>query len=265
MKIGFWNTKYAFESPEKSQKAAEHIEKLDTDIIGILEIARSQERIYDLSFLRSLGYAGMVADYSNNPYFEASQRPRVPANYMPQMGLFSRIGSTKISAVTLGQRHGLTFTTADNPEVRGLLVHFDDRQEKNRLTALANIPPASQTNAPDVIFGDFNAMHRKSPHARILRATAQLGLPAALRLPKRLSSVLNRMQQMACGQTIEQIEEYGYTPATDNYRSTLFLGRLGVGQIDHIYTSQATKATNFTRHYSPISDHAALQCRIQKI
>lgn len=111
-------------------------------------------------------------------------------------------------------------------------LYLNDQSEDNRLQQLADLRPVLSAlhKEPIVLLGDFNAMHRSSTPARLLRT------PGVQKLSRHITAknnTLPRLVDMAQGHTMTQLTSNGFFDADPEHQATM-PSSFPLFQLDHI-------------------------------
>jgi len=179
-----------------------------------------------------------------------------------------------------GTRQGyLSTITPPGSDIEMLIggLHATDTDEAARLVQVAALPEGL-----DALLTDANAMHRGARIARVLR----LLRPFTDRLPEyrdrdrdfRSTGGLNARKEymhlaqtlvwMANGDTLAKLERrLQMRDADPGHQSTVHLGPIGFGQLDHIHVAPHIAVSDFTVHkdgdLSRVSDHWPLSATLR--
>lgn len=277
MKIASWNTegrltRFAEEGRRGSpEQIIEEIERLDSDVLFLPE-AFDQARPMEHQIrerLEKLKYTMLDATYADSGSREYA------ATVDPHMLFLSRLEVSSFEQLRLGDIRNMLVADIVDPatgrQVRVFGVHLDDRTEEGRLKQLEDLLPLiNDSPSPTVVMGDFNAMYGDSLSAHILRSRMALEVIDHSPVP-RIKDMLQRLSQMAIGDTMRRItEETNLVGADPKHRLTMtpktrgqeWMPSIPLVQIDHILASPDIVASNFVVARDGGSDHRAISATI---
>ena len=276
IELATWNVAKGLRDENQSQ-ILEGIKKLGSDVIVISEAFKTtiaspeeQRQQYDDIFGEIEGFAldngyEQVIGY---PYVDYPKPPEAVGDEVYGLVLSrTAINLNNVEMIRMGGRNALNlellYPTEDNKTIaiQAIAVHLDDRNEDLRRMAMDSLPEHLIPSRPKVILGDFNAMHGDTPIARLLR-TKPARVIANNSFPKRARTITTRAVEMANGSVMASLENMGFRDADRFSQPTYRLGRIAVGQLDHIMIANSetvhivatqTKVRNFKG-----SDHKAI-------
>ena len=278
MKIATWNvegrlSRFAQESMRGSpEQIIREIERLDADVLFLPEAFDKSRPVEDhiLSMIDELEYAKFEASYD-----DIGDR-QYAATINPHMMLLSRVPLQSSKIVRLGGSRNAVLAQVDEPQtgksLRIICVHLDDRSETNRIKQVNDLVPLiKSSNVPTIVMGDFNAMHKESLSARVLRTF--LVKRAVRHWPHaRSKDIMHRLLEMATGDTMSRI--LGQTKLIDidskmrptttpKMRGQEWMPSVRMVQIDHMFVSPDVKAAHFEIGRDGGSDHRAISATLQ--
>lgn len=262
LKIAAWNIEDGLSSEARSHAVVDRIMSLDVDIMVLPEAFGDEVSHEDTirvaeTELEDAGYRMHVT-----PYHDSDERP--DEHWFA--ALVRDSVEVNVTTMLLGTRHTLSMQLKEIPlTITG--VHLDDRQELTRQQQAVHLAEQHSETQPNLLLGDFNAMHRDDNRARVLRAASFMAnhLPVidlgeeTLNLAhiRQLGNLSFPLVDRASDGTMSFLERvYGYEDV-DLAR----LATIGSLQIDHMLTNFATtvedewlKITNYTVHDTPESE-----------
>ncbi len=278
MKIATWNvegrlSRFAQESMRGSpEQIIREIERLDADVLFLPEAFDKSRPVEDhiLSMIDELEYAKFEASYD-----DIGDR-QYAATINPHMMLLSRVPLQSSKIVRLGGSRNAVLAQVDEPQtgksLRIICVHLDDRSETNRIKQVNDLVPLiKSSNVPTIVMGDFNAMHKESLSARVLRTF--LVKRAVRHWPHaRSKDIMHRLLEMATGDTMSRI--LGQTKLIDidskmrptttpKMRGQEWMPSVRMVQIDHMFVSPDVKAAHFEIGRDGGSDHRAISVALE--
>lgn len=274
IKIASWNIEDALSRETRVDAVVKHIIALDADIVMLPEAFNKDEH-HDNDTIYSaeakLEDAGYNVDVT--PYFDADERKDTHWFAALTRGSICK----NVVRLRLDSRDTLSARLAELPlTITG--VHLDDRTEVIRHRQAISLAEQHASDQPNILMGDFNAMHRRDRRARVLHAAGLVAnhlpvvdpgeeAPNHPRL-RRIGSLSSRLVAMADGGTMASLENiYGYKDIDPGLHATR-----GPVQIDHILTNFAKmgddtwlQITDYKVHDVPKkeSDHRILTARIE--
>ena len=273
MKIATWNvegrlSRFAQESMRGSpEQIIREIERLDADVLFLPEAFDKSRPVEDhiLSMIDELEYAKFEASYD-----DIGDR-QYAATINPHMMLLSRVPLQSSKIVRLGGSRNAVLAQVDEPQtgksLRIICVHLDDRSETNRIKQVNDLVPLiKSSDVPTIVMGDFNAMHKESLSARVLRTS--LVKRTVQHWPHaRSKDIMHRLLEMATGDTMSRI--LGQTKLIDidskmrptttpKMRGQEWMPSVRMVQIDHMFVSPDVKAAHFEIGRDGGSDHRAI-------
>jgi len=255
MKVLSYNALSALGDPSRADEVLGFIEQVNPDVAFISDAYEQtmSPKVIDESViaLEALGYS-VTARLNNDPN---DRKDRV--------GFFGLIREG------YGQGRGIKTNSRDyyygrvhNTDITFAGVHMDDRNEAARLDQVAMLPDV------DVLMGDLNALHAKTPIARALRTIKPFTelLPEVDPNPIKTRNKLllaishgQRLARMADGRTLARLSALGLRDADPSHHPTL----AGIVQLDHILISDRMKVENFQVHTDiDLSDHKPISANL---
>jgi len=262
LKLLSFNALTSFGDPSRQQSAIELVHTLSPDVAFFPEAYRHDDsRItIDASIvaLRALGYE--ITSGLTDDIVKRTDGTGFFGIVKPEVG--------KGSILRIGHRQGFIAEVTE-PSTDTLIhiggVHFDDRNEPARLAQIEQLPETI-----DVLMGDMNAMHKKTPIARALRIVSPIvsllpevdpDFSVTKFRPKQYISLAQRLTRMADGRTLENLQnKFGLHDADSHHRPTIH----GVAQIDHILAKDTIEVSDFQVHNEiSLSDHKPISATIR--
>lgn len=262
IEIAAWNMRQAFSDPDRAADATEAVKKLDADI-AILTEAYVEDRLddRDLSSLKNAGYEDVHVEY-DDCYAYRDGRLKQRLLILSRLAMESQVEKTGIRNSAL-----VDIEDFEGSPLQIIGVHFDDRREQDRLSAVDALQASPNTHLGHgtILAGDLNTMHSDSLRAMALRS--RMFGSIAERVPhKRTKGLSTRVHEMAYGTTIEHLGELGLESADTRRRATIGLGRIALFQIDHIMHSSDLQPRDFQTHSRVnISDHVPISANVSRI
>lgn len=206
LRVATWNAEGMFVDGTKTRRAGSHealraLRKLDADIVFVPEfgyLSKLKESV--ITTIKSLGYELVLIPYDDT---------RIPDLGLAVMARLPIAKKTSHSLPVTGRAIvELTCRVENEKYVRVIGVHLDDREEAIRLEQVKKVVEVVNAGTgPTILMGDFNAMHRSTPFARMTRTRAA-GAVATYIPHEQISSVAKRVHEMAAGTTIEYLLQY---------------------------------------------------------
>lgn len=214
IRVATWNAEGMFVEGTKTRRATPHdalvtLRHLDADIVVIPEFGRLSDLRDEITLsLEALGYEVSLLAYDE---------PRTPGLGFAILSRL-KVVSSQVHDLAGSRRQLLEVVCKDatNTHIRVLGVHLDDRTEEGRLreiTAISDVINAHE-NTPTLLLGDFNAMHRDSRFAKLVRSGLAGRLVRGVAHPL-ISSMAGRTIEMASGTTIEYIQTHTHLKDMD--------------------------------------------------
>jgi endonuclease/exonuclease/phosphatase family metal-dependent hydrolase len=267
MRISSWNiegrlSKVSTSGRGNPEQIVNNIIEINPDVMVLLE-AHSETNIDNLLTISKLKLHGYFV--YNIPYDDdLKSRPDAKDNRL-SMILLSKLPVSNFEIVKLGNTRNCFIADLffeKNRTVKVIGVHFDDRNESNRLKQLSTLMyKINDQVKPLIILGDFNTMHYEDFKSKLLRNKFIRTLASHI-----LPSISVRATEMAKGGVITGLESIGLIDADCKHRPTTTLKMRGMEwipslrliQIDHIMVSKDINIRNYTICRDGGSDHRAI-------
>lgn len=253
IEVATWNVAKGFGTDRQNQ-IFEGIKRIGSETIIVSEAFRTTSDMPAEKRQQREDILGAIEEFSlENGYGQVISYPYedypIPLEALdeePYGLVLSRnaLNLDSVEMIRLGGRNALNLEiiyNTDNSEtiaVQAIAAHLDDRNEGLRRMALDSLPLHLNPSRPKVMIGDFNAMHGDMPIARLLR-TKPAKVIADNSFPERARTITQRAVEMANGSILAKLEIMRFRDADRFSQATYKLGRIAVGQLDHIMVANS--------------------------
>jgi endonuclease/exonuclease/phosphatase family metal-dependent hydrolase len=267
----------ALDGFSKSETAEEYIEiirRMKPDVAVFTEACKVGTEAVVTSSIKQLESVGYFVFHG--PYNEQDSRKDTH-------GLLLAVHTSLVSAkkprlTRIGERNILEtwLKLKSGKDIHLLGVHLNDRNETKRQAELDDLLQLIDIDAPTILTGDMNTIHKQEAKGKTFRRTKRIHLLVRLKLhPKtdptgqpmpnnrgRIGSVMYRLHEMASGKTIKRLEENGFTDTDPSHQPT-FPVNSPSAQLDHTLVSHHFTVKSFKKLPEGSSDHHGIVVELE--